>query len=51
MLRFIETARYLTGELEDELTDEKRDMQARIVSTPADELFRAGAREGAPDSI
>ena len=44
-LRFIETqhARYLTGELEDELTDEERDMHAWIASDPgaAHELFRA----------
>jgi hypothetical protein len=48
-LRFIETqhARYLTGELEDELTDEERDMHAWIASGPgtAHELFRAGAME------
>lgn len=48
-LRFIETqhARYLTGQLEDELTDEERDMHARIASDPgvAHELFRAGAME------
>jgi hypothetical protein len=49
MRRFIETqhARYLTGELEDELTDEERDMHAWIASDPgtAHELFRAGAME------
>ena len=48
-LRFIETqrARYLTGELEDELTEEERDMHAWIASDPgaAHELFRAGAME------
>lgn len=48
-LRFIETqhTRYLTGELEDELTDEERDMHAWIASDPgaAHELFRAGAME------
>jgi len=48
-LRFIETqyARYLTKELEDELTDEERDMYAWIASDPgaAHELFRAGAIE------
>ena len=48
-LRFIETqhARYLTGELKDELTDEERDMHARIAVDrgAAHELFRAGAME------
>lgn len=48
-LRFIEMqhARYLTGELEDELTDEERAMHAWIASDPgsAHELFRAGAME------
>lgn len=48
-LRFIETqrARYLTGELEAELTDEEKDMHAWIASDPgaAHELFRAGAME------
>jgi Protein of unknown function (DUF4238) len=48
-LRFIETqhARYLTGGLEHELTDEERDMHAWIASDPgaAHELFRAGAME------
>jgi hypothetical protein len=48
-LRFIETqhTRYLTGELEDELTDEERDMHAWIASDrgAAHELFRAGAME------
>lgn len=49
MLRFIETqhARYLAGELEDELTYDERDMHAWIASAPgtAHELFRAGAME------
>lgn len=48
-LRFIETqqARYLTGELEEELTDEERDMHTWIASDPdaAHQLFRAGAME------
>lgn len=48
-LRFIETqhARYLAGKLEDELTDEERDMHAWIASDPGavHELFRAGAME------
>jgi hypothetical protein len=48
-LRFIETqhTRYLTGDLEDELTVEERDMHAWIASDPgaAHELFRAGAME------
>ena len=40
-------ARYLTGELEDELTDEERDMHAWIASDSgaAHELFRVGAME------
>jgi hypothetical protein len=48
-LRFIETqhARFLAGALEDELTDEERDMHAWIAADPgaAHELFRAGAME------
>lgn len=48
-LRFIEAqrARFLAGELEDELTDEERDMHAWIAadSGAAHELFRAGAME------
>lgn len=48
-LRFIETqrARYLAGELEEELTDEEQDMHAWIASDPraAHELFRVGAME------
>lgn len=48
-LRFIEAqcVRYLTRELEDELTYEERDMHAWIASDPgaAHELFRAGAME------
>ncbi len=48
-LRFMETqrSRYLTGELEEELTDEERDMYTWIASDPAaaHELFRAGAME------
>ncbi len=48
-LRFNETqhARYLAGELEDELTDEERDMHAWMRSNPgaAHKLFRAGAME------
>lgn len=48
-LRFIRTqhARFLAGELEDELTDEERDMHAWIAANPgaAYELFRVGAME------
>lgn len=49
MLRFIEMqhARFLAGELEDELTDDERDMHAWIAADPggAHKLFRAGAME------
>lgn len=49
MLRFIEKqhTRYLAGDLEDELTDEERDMHAWIASDPgaAHGLFRVGAME------
>lgn len=49
MLRFIETqhARFLVGELEEELTDDERDMHAWIAANAgaAHELFRAGAME------
>lgn len=48
-LRFIESqhARYLAGELADELTDDEREMHAWIAADPGatHELFRAGAME------
>jgi len=48
-LRFIESqhTRFLAGELEDELTDDERDMHSWIATTPGGghELFRAGAME------
>ena len=47
MLQFIESqsARYIAGDLEDELTTEERDMYRWLSATPgaAHELFRAGA--------
>ncbi|AJR23033.1 hypothetical protein TZ53_03870 [Sphingobium sp. YBL2] len=49
MLRFIESQheRYLAGALEDELTDEERDMHDWITATPgaAHEMFRSGAMD------
>lgn len=48
-LRFIETqhARYIAGELEDELTDDEREMHATIAADAGatHELFRAGAMD------
>lgn len=49
MLRFIESQheRYLAGGLENELTDDERDMHAWITATPgaAHEMFRSGAMD------
>ncbi|MCW1432156.1 DUF4238 domain-containing protein [Novosphingobium sp. JCM 18896] len=49
MLRFIEAqhARFLAGELEEELTDEEREMHEWIAADPAGahELFRTGAMQ------